>query len=171
MAASADKTMLSAAKMIAIDDDRTEIGNEGWLFAFSHLQDGAEAFDTVPDKFDGNIGFEVIQFLVNGGEGDGHIVLVHQIGLANSGSAFERNIEHESHECREKQIFFVLGLGGVIEEFVEFFGGKKSLKYGTKADGGGGVFYESVKLFSKIEHRGLRSGGKRELNPSNSHKK
>jgi hypothetical protein len=37
VAASADETMLSAAKMIAIDDDRTETGNEGGLFAFGHL--------------------------------------------------------------------------------------------------------------------------------------
>ena len=45
--------------------------------------------------------------------------------------------EHEHHESGEEEVSFVLFLGGVNEEFVEFFGREEPLEDGSQEDGEG----------------------------------
>jgi hypothetical protein len=136
------------------------------------LKDRAEALGTVSDECGRDIGFEVVEFLIDSGERDGNGILVHQIGFSDGGSAFQCNIEHEGHERGKEQRPLVLDFGGVVKEFVEFFGGEESLEDGSQTDGGGGVVDEGFYFFSEVEHgESVRGVGEGELSPSSSLKR
>ena len=152
MAASADEAVLGGTEVITIDNDGSQTGNEGRLFTVILLEGGAEALETIPNEFGGNIRFEVIGLLIDGGDRNGHVGSVFQVGFVERRGAFECHVKHECHESGEKKRFFVLFFGGSVEEFVKLLGGQETLQGGTQGNGGGGFRNESVKFFSKIEH-------------------
>ena len=150
MTAGFDEPMLSAAKVVAIDDGGTKTGNEQFFFPMDHLEDGSEAFGTVLNEAAERFG--VVEFLIDSGKGDGNGILACQVGFSEEGSAFESDVEHECHECGKEQCSFVLVFYGIVEEWGEFFGVQKSLEDGSQADGGGGMLDEGFNVCSEVGH-------------------
>jgi hypothetical protein len=109
--------------------------------------------NAVPDEFGGNVGFEVIKFVVHGLERNCDLVLMSLIGMMDGGGGLENDFEHESQEAGEEEFSFVLYFGGIIEELVELVGRKEALKGGTDEDGKGGLFFKA------FEQGGVRVHG------------
>ena len=88
-----------------------------------------------PDELDGDVRFEVVEFIVHGLDRDGDVVLMFLVGVMDGGGGFEDDFEHEGHERGEEEFALILLLGGLFEEPVELLGREESLENGTDEDG------------------------------------
>ena len=109
--------MLGSAEMVAVNEQR--------FFTVERGENGLESFGTVANEFGGDVGFEVVEFLINGGKRNRHIVLVNQVGILQRRRTFERDIEHERQERGKKEGAFVPTFCAVVEKPGELLGGQR----------------------------------------------
>jgi hypothetical protein len=106
--------------------------------------------NAVADEFGGNVGFEVIEFVVHGLERNGDLVLMSLIGMMDGGRGLKHDFEHERGK---EELSLILFFGGLFEELVEWVGWEEASEGSTDEDGKGGLF------FKPFEQGGVRVHG------------
>jgi hypothetical protein len=99
--------------------------------------------NAIPDEFGGDTRFEIFEFIVHGTNRNTDFVFMTSMGMVDGGRASEYDFEHEHHEGGEEEVSFVLFLGGIYEEFVEFFGREEPLEDGSQEDGEGRLLFKT----------------------------
>jgi len=116
------------------------------------IDDGSEVSEAVGDEFTGNGGFESVDFIVEGLDGNRNLLLMKEIGTIETWDAFERNINHEHHHGGKEEFLFVLEFGGVVKELVHSFGMEVSLEDGSYENGGGCFLGEGFDFLTELKH-------------------
>lgn len=136
------KAVFGSTEFIAINDTNTMSRQKLRGFALHNPLKRAERTHAVLYKFDGNIGFEIVEFVIHGLDRNVNVVLMSLVGMMDGGGGFEDNFEHECHERGEEEASLILLFGGLIEETVELVGREESLQGGADEDGEGGFLFK-----------------------------
>jgi hypothetical protein len=98
----------------------------------------------VSDKFNGDVRFKVIQFVVNGLDRNGDVVLMTVKGMMNGGGTLENDFKHESHQGGKKEVLLVLFFGGFIKKSVELIRWEEALEDRSHENGEGRFLFKTV---------------------------